>query len=177
MAGEELVAYYESLMGQLPSEGLAASKARTVVNRIIQLIENAGEALAKASCVAERSVGCKPAEAKACDTQCARIHVSANAIWTHLRPFVAEFRDGTLRLDVKDPKKGMRITAIIGRGSMEALLPAGDTRQRVEISLDSVESIMREYGLIEYTLKKLEAPLRVALANLAKCSREKQLAC
>lgn len=171
MAGEELVAHYEALMDRLPSEGLAAARARTLVSRLISIVEDSSDLIKKATCVAERSADCNPREDRPCNTRCATLWVAPSGIWRYKRPFTILFRDGTLRVIGKD------VGVTLYRDRVEAMLPAGEQFMTIEVSLDSLEKIISEYQTLIYILRKVERPIRIAKEDLEKCSKERQLAC
>lgn len=171
MAGEELISYYEELMERLPSEGLAAARARTLVSRFIAIVETVRGLLEKAACIAERSGGCKPSDLKPCETECASLMATSKSIWRYKRPFVASFTNGSLRLQAKDT------IVTLERGTVRVALPAGTSYYNIEVKLDTLGDIMREYQTLIYALKKVEAPLRIAQQDLETCSKMRQLAC
>ncbi len=172
MPGEQVVSYYEALIERMPKTGLAAARAVGLISRIVALVESFDSLIARASCVAERSRGCRPSEGKPCSTGCASIVVAPNAIWKyHSSAFSAVALDSTLRISTKNA--GL----VIERGRAVVELPSGDSKVKIEIDLSSVDGIMREYYTMMYALKAVEAPLRKAAGNLARCSKEKQLAC
>jgi len=172
MPGEALIDYYEALIGRMPKSGLAAARAVGLLSRIVSLVEAVQRTIGMASCIAERSRECRPAQEKPCITGCASIIVAPNTVWKYKsNPFIARLRDSTLILATEE------LEVAIDRGNAFIKMPSVEGRREFEVDLTSVNGIMSEYYTIMYSLKHLEEPLRKALESLSRCSREKQLAC
>jgi hypothetical protein len=172
MPGEALIDYYEALIERMPKTGLAAARAVGLLSRIVSLVEAVRRAISTAGCIAERSRGCKPLRGKPCVTGCASIVTAPDAVWKYKsNPFTARLTDSALILATEE------LEMTIDRGSALIKLPSVEGKKEFKIDLTNVDGIMSEYYTIMYTLKRLEEPLRKALENLSRCSREKQLAC